>query len=173
MKNIKKKRKRKYNPNLIKARHSYTLIEIAKIYNIHPRTVQNWRKQGLKVIDDTTKPYLTYGEEVRIFLKGKRKKYTLKENEFFCPKCRAPRKSISDKMLILITGKKLGKNSKQVFIKGVCEICHKPLTLFSSDRKVQEMNKKGLFLSEHKTLLYGIEDSSLNTDMKRGKNNES
>lgn len=45
------KKKRTYNTNLIKVRHSYTTVEIAELYKIHRRTVQSWLKQGLQVID--------------------------------------------------------------------------------------------------------------------------
>jgi hypothetical protein len=164
--------KRKLNPKLVKARHSYTFAEIAEIFNLHKRTVQSWRKEGLKVIDDKTKPYLVIGEDVRLFLheKAKKRKQPLKAGEFFCPKCRSPRKSDPDKFRIEITDKKLGKNYRLVLIKGICEVCNTRLMLFSSDRKLEEMIKNGVLPTEHKTNIYGSGGSSLNTDIKEVEN---
>ncbi|MCX7661601.1 MAG: helix-turn-helix domain-containing protein [Candidatus Omnitrophica bacterium] len=162
------KKKRNHNPNIIKARRSYTFTEIAEILKIHPRTVQSWRKRGLKVIDEATKPYLVYGVELRQFLRAKRQRHPLKIGEFYCPKCKKPRRSRSDSLSVEITNKMLGKISKQAFIRGICEVCSQRLILFSSDRKVQKLKEAGLLLQEHKKILFGIEDNSYNTDIKRG-----
>jgi hypothetical protein len=161
------KKKRNHNPNLIKAMHSYTFADIAEALHIHSRTVQSWH---LEVIDKATKPYLVYGAELRRFLKVKRQKkmHPLKIGEFYCPKCRKPQISLPDKLRVEFTGKNLGKRYKQVFIRGICEICKRPLFLFSSDRKIQELEKNGVFLQEHKTAILGSEDSSYNADIKRG-----
>ncbi len=161
------KRKRKRNPNLIKAKHSYTLAEIAELYKIHPRTAQSWHRTGLNAIDETTRPYLFIGAEIRRFLKEKaqNRKHPLKEGEFFCVKCQEPRRSLNNKLTIEITNKRLGKTYRQAFIRGICEICKQPLRLFSSDRKVQELARAGLIIKEHRTLLIGNGDSSLNTDL--------
>lgn len=163
------KKKRNHNPNLIKIRHCYTFTEIAETLKIHPRTVQSWRKQGLKVIDEASKPYLVYGVELRQFLKVKRQKqrHPLRSGEFFCPKCKESRKSLSDKLKVEFTGRNLGKRYKQAIIQGVCETCNQPLTLFSSDRKVKELEEGGAFLQEHKKVLCDNEDSSYNTDKER------
>ena len=166
------KRKRKYNPNLVRARHSYTFSEIAEVYQIHPRTVQSWRKQGLKIIDEVSKPYLVIGEEIKGFLKekAKKRKHPLQIGEFFCPRCRLPRKSLPDKLSIEITDRKLGKTHRQAIIKGVCEVCSCRLFLFSSDREIQKLAKPNMIQTEHKTTIIGSGDSSVNADIKRGEN---
>jgi len=145
--------KRNHNPNLIKEKHSYTFAEISEVLNIHPRTVQSWRKQGLKVVDEARKPYLVYGEELRRFLKDKRQnqKHPLKTGEFFCTKCRSARKSRPENFTVEITSKILGKRSRQAFIRGICEVCGQPLTLFSSDRKVQELKMKVKISAKERT----------------------
>jgi hypothetical protein len=163
------KKKRNHNPNLIKARHSYTFTEITETLNIHPRTVQSWHKQGLKVIEEASKPYLVYGEELRQFLKTKRQKqsHPLKTGEFYCTKCKEPRKSLPNKLRVEFTGRNLGKRHKQALIRGICTTCNQPLLLFSSDRKVKELEGNGALLQEHKTVLYGNRESSINTDIER------
>lgn len=164
------KKKRNHNPNLVRTRHLYTLAEIAEIYNLHLRTVQGWLKQGLAVAGKDGNSYLVAGEEVKRFLKERRQKHKhpLKVGEFYCPKCQNPRKSLSNKLAVVITDKRLGKNSKQAFIKGICEICNTRLNLFSSDTKAQEWQEKALFLQEHKKVLSGSEGSFYNTDLTRG-----
>ena len=156
-----------YNPNLIKTKHVYSFTEISETLKIHTGTVQNWHKQGLKVIDETSKPYLAYGAEFIRFLNDKRQKQKnpLKTGEFFCPKCRKPRKSLPENYTIEITEKRLGKIAKQAFIRGICEVCNQPLLLFSSDRKVQELKPLNTILAEHNTNLLGSGDSSCNTGL--------
>lgn len=162
--------KKTRNPNLVKARHSYTFQEIAEVYKVHLRTVQNWRKKGLEILDETTKPYLVTGGEIKLFLKENKlkHKHPLKPGEFFCTKCKSARKSVPDNIFIEITNKRMGKMAKQVFIKGICEICNTSLFLFSSDRKLKELQEKGVFIKEHKTTINGNGDSSVNTDIIRG-----
>ncbi len=164
------KKTRKYNPNLIKARHSYSFAEIAEVYKIHAGTPQNWRKQGLKAINETSSRLLFLGLEIRRFLtdRAQKRKHPLKLGEFFCPKCRGPRKSVPECLSAEITNKPLGKITNQAFIRGKCEVCNTALLLFSSDRKVQESKEKGLILLEHRKTISGIEDSSLNTNITRG-----
>jgi len=163
------KKKRNRNPNLIKEKHSYSFAEISEALNIHPRTVQSLRKQCLKVIDEAKKPYLVYGEVLKQFLKAKQQsqKHPLKAGEFFCPKCRCARKSRPENLTFEITHKKLGKTSRQAFIRGICEACNQPLLLFSSDRKIEELKMRGMTSAERKTVLYGNGDSSCNTDIER------
>lgn len=147
------KKKRKYNPNLIKGKSTYSAKQLAERLKIHLRTIQGWRKQGLADCGKDGNSYLMLGEEIRRFLKEKKQKskYPLKTGEFFCPKCRNPRKSLADKISVIITNKKLGKTSKQAFIKGVCEICNTSLMLFSSDKKINELQNSGMLLTELKT----------------------
>ena len=173
MKNITRKKK-KYNTNLVKARHSYTLKETAELFNLHTGTVQRWRKEGLRVIDDGSKPFLVIGEEIKRFLKEKsrKRKHPLGPGEFFCTKCKTARKSQLDKLSVEISGKTLGKIHKQVIVKGICEVCNQRLFRFSSDRKVKERQKKEPLLLEHKRTIIGSEDSPLNAYITRGGNNE-
>lgn len=168
------KKKRKHNPNRVRLRRAYTFAEIAEVYGLHRRTVQTWRKQGLKVIDETSKPYLLIGAEVRRFLreKNRRRKHPLKPGEFFCPRCGIPRKSLQNRISVEITDKRLGRY-RQAIIRGVCEVCRCRLFRFSSDKKVQELKKTGLTIAEHETTLIGSGDSFVNADIGRGENGKS
>jgi len=140
------------------------------VYKLHPLTVQRWRKNGLKAIDEANKPLLFLGEEIRRFLKEmlQKRHYPLNPGEFFCTKCRAIRKSLPNQLSFEITEKGLGKTYKQAFVRGICLICGQPLLLFSSDRRIQELKKLGLLLVEHEKSLSGSGGSSLDTDILRG-----
>lgn len=168
------KKKRKYNPNKIKTGYSYKIQEIAGIYEIHPRTVQAWVNQGLKVIDESKRPYLIGGGEVRKFLqvKARNRKIKLNEGEFYCTKCHAARRSSGNLIRVEYTEKKLGKESIMVFIKGNCENCGTVLTKFSSDRKVREMLKTNIIFMEQGKGLIGNDCNALNTDIENGKKSE-
>ncbi|MBN1574828.1 MAG: hypothetical protein JW984_16650 [Deltaproteobacteria bacterium] len=168
------KKKRTYNPNLIKTRHSYNLSEITQIYGIDIRTAYSWRKRGLKAIDENNRPYLFWGEEIRRFLdeKSKTKKHTLKPGEFFCTKCHAPRRSLNNKISIENTDRSLGKKSKQVYLKGICNVCGQTLYLFYSDKKLEQLLASGLIVKEHDTYLYGSGYSSVNIQLEKVNINE-
>jgi len=164
------KKKRTYNTNLIKKRRSYSLAEIAELLDIHIRTVQEWRKQGLSVIDVGVRPFLVMGEDLRQFLKRKMKKrkHSLNKGEFYCTKCKCPRKSKPEALSAVITNKRLGKSHRQAFIKGICSVCNQVLTLFSSDKKVKQM-----ILLEPQIQINGNIHYPLNTDLTKDTNDES
>jgi hypothetical protein len=168
------KKKRTLNPRLIKARHSYSFSEIAEVYGIRTYSVQRWRKEGLRVLDEASRPFLVMGAEIRRFLeeRQRRRRHPLKPGEFFCPKCRCARRSVPGALLTEITEKRLGKRNRQAFIRGVCEVCGQRLLLFSSDKKVRELQHNGLCLSERQKQLEGSGDGSVRADTGRGEDGQ-
>ena len=165
-------KKRTFNPRLIKARRSYSLPEVAEVYGIHPRTVQHWRKEGLLVLDEASRPFLVMGAALQDFLRERQRnrKHPLKPGEFFCSTCRCARRSAPGALLTEITDKRLGKQHRQALIRGICEVCGRRLLRFSSDRQVQEFQQRGLLLSEREKQLGGSEDGSVRTDIAGGAN---
>lgn len=79
------KKKRTYNPNLIKETLSYSTQEIADLLNIHKRTVQEWHKEGLPRID-SRKPFLVLGSNLKEFIRSRqnKRKQKCRINEFYC-----------------------------------------------------------------------------------------
>lgn len=159
--------KRNYNPNKVKTKFSYSFSEIAALFAIHKQTVQEWRLQGLKIIDESVKPYLVYGEDLRIFLKQRaaKRKVKLNEGEFYCTKCRAARLSAGGEVRIEYTEKKLGKSTNMAYLKGNCDTCGTNITMFTSERKVKEMflNRKAIMVQGEG--LTGNEYPSLKTNI--------
>lgn len=168
------KKKRTYNPNRVKARRTYTFSEIAEIYSVHIGTIHAWRRRGLRVIDEATKPYLVMGSEIRRFIRSERKKrkHPCKIDEIFCTKCKCPRKSLDGKLIGIITDQRLSKKSKFGLIKGICEVCNQPLQRFSSDKQLREFEKQGIILSVLEMQLDGSKSSTLNVKID-GRGNES
>src|SRR5258706_13591363 len=130
------KRKRNYNARLFRSKRAYSLAEIAEILNTHIRTVQAWKKDGLKILDDGMKPFLAMGQDIQDFLleRARSRKKPLKPGEFFCTRCGEPRTSHPGKFSIEKTNRRLGTVHKQVLLRGVCRDCGERLLLLSSDR---------------------------------------
>lgn len=161
------KKKRTYNPNLVRARRSYSFLQIAKIYGISIFAVRAWKKKGLQVLDESERPFYAYGSEIRMFIKEqtRKRKHTLAPGEFYCTKCQKPRQSLPSKVKIELTNNKLGKTYKQVFIKGICNICGQSFRLFASNNNFEELKKKWLPFMEHKAVLNGNTPSPTNTNI--------
>jgi len=159
--------KHNFNPNKVKSRNSYTFTEIAEIYGVHKQTVQVWRKNGLKVIDENVRPFLIFGEDLRTFIKEKikKRKITLNKGEFYCTKCHAARRSADNLIRFEYTNKRLGKKSLMVNIKGNCENCGTVLTIFSSDRKIREMLSVGMMFTGQGKVLTGNVSCASNTNL--------
>ena len=134
------KKKRKYNLRLIRSRRTYTISELAKLLGVHTRTVQTWHKQGLKPINPDEGRYLFMGSSIRDFLgeRQKSRKFTLVEDEFYCPRCRKPMKSVHNKIKILISKKRIGKDDIQTTIKGICIKCGCKVNRFSTLNNIKK-----------------------------------
>ncbi len=85
-------RKRHHNHRLVKINRSYTVEEIAKLFNTHKNTVRRWVKEGLTTTDDKH-PMLILGHVLTAFLQARRikNKQSCKPGELYCVRCRAPR----------------------------------------------------------------------------------
>ena len=79
------------NPNRIKIHRSYTVIEVSETLGVHPKTVRNWIRVGLPVVDEK-RPLLIIGADLKIYLKQKRKTYMHKceLDEMYCLRCKQP-----------------------------------------------------------------------------------
>lgn len=129
--------RRNHNTRRIIGSRYYDFKDIAKLYGIHPRTVQRWHKIGLKVVDESSRPYLVLGNELRKFLGNQKDaiKLPLSEEGFYCLKCRDERNGAPGSVIIVKTGKRVGRDAQQIIRKGTCEICGAGLCRFSTDQK--------------------------------------
>jgi len=126
---------------LIKKRESYSFKQISELLCVHQRTVQAWKQEGLKTINDS-KPFLVMGYDLQEFLNQKQqnRKCTLQENEFYCMKCRKAVKSLNNEVCIEVSTKTIGKHGfKALTVKGYCEFCNSLVNKFSHEGKLEEI----------------------------------
>lgn len=130
------KKKKTYNPNRIKATLAYSVNEIAELYSLHKRTVQQWLKDGLPRIDNK-KPYLIMGADLKTFIKTKRSKarQKCKAHELFCCKCRKPQKSWENIVDIKVL------NERQLMIMGICPECNTKTNRASTVPKLKDIQE--------------------------------
>jgi hypothetical protein len=85
---------RRYNARRVKIHRSYTVEEVARLFEVHKNTVRAWLKSGLQQIDDR-RPTLLLGRQLASFLHARRehKRQRCRPEELYCFRCRAPRTS--------------------------------------------------------------------------------
>ncbi len=110
--------------------------EIAETLDVHIRTVQEWHKKGLAAIDEEIRPLLFMGNIIKDFLKNRRakRKCRLGDNECLCLRCH--KGVVPEKSTISVNEleKGIGKDTKQIMIKGICPNCGvKVSRLYSSN----------------------------------------
>ncbi len=127
---------------MVRLRKSYTTSEMAQLLNVHPRTVQTWHKHGMFPLDPNERPYLFLGSDVKSFLteRQKVKRFKLKENEFYCVRCKQPRLSLPDRFLVFQTQTKIGKNKIMVMIRGICIVCGCQLARFGTTDQIKNQS---------------------------------
>ncbi len=77
-----------------KSYRTYTLDEAATISGVSSRTIRNWARRGLCILD-AERPHLVRGDDITEYIKSRRKsrKAPTAEDELYCFRCRAPRKA--------------------------------------------------------------------------------
>lgn len=116
------KKKRTYNLSRIKQDYSYFVPEICALLGTHKNTVHQWLQKGLTKVDDT-KPYLIHGSALKEFLATQQssRKSSCKPDEFYCCRCRQPRRVWGGIVDVTI------RNSKVIRLSGLCEQCDCPV----------------------------------------------
>lgn len=114
--------KRTYNLRRIKRTWLYDVSEAAKTLGIHKNAVLRWMKEGLQVNRDK-RPYLIRGDALIRFLSARQKSRKRKcaPAEFYCFKCRVPRKAYLNIVDIEVV------SPGRFRMKGICEVCNTPL----------------------------------------------
>lgn len=110
--------KKRFNPNLAKLHRSYTISEVAGLYQVHKNTVSNWIKAGLPICD-TIRPTLILGNDLRCFMQERRAKQKRKcrIDEVFCLRCKSPVRPVDG----LVEYKQL--TPSRGCLSGLCPVC--------------------------------------------------
>lgn len=129
--------KKRLNPNLSKIHRSYTVEEVSELYGVHKRTVRNWIKSGLPIVDDI-RPLLILGTDLRLFIRKQRKrnKRMCKPSEIYCLRCRSPRKPNPEKVNYVQEVGGIGR----VF--ALCSECGSKVNKYFSWRQLNTIRKE-------------------------------
>ena len=130
------KRKR-YNTRLIKTTWPYTVQEIALLFHVHKNAVLRWIKEGLHA-DKIRNEYLIRGDGLLRFLSDRqqKKKHKCATNEFFCFKCRGPRRAYLDIADVVII------SPNRFRLKGLCAECGTPVNKAQGIRNLQKIQNR-------------------------------
>jgi len=109
---------RKLNRRSFSTHRAYTVSEIADRLNVHRQTVLRWIKAGDLQPVDETRPILVEGTTLKAYLATRQpKKQKCGADEWFCMKCRTPRKAAFGEAEI-ITANRVTCN-----VRALCEQC--------------------------------------------------
>ena len=122
------------NPNSIKIHRSYTVIEVSEALGVHPKTVRNWIRLGLPVVDEK-RPLLIRGVDLKIYLKMKRKTYMhrCEAHEMYCFKCKQPNNPSIESLQFI------AKPAGMAQMKGRCSECGCKANKYVSWRDVNQI----------------------------------
>lgn len=106
------------NPRLAKGGRCYDVVEIARLYGVHPHTVRSWRKAGLAPIDGG-RPVLFQGSVLNAFLTSRRVaiKRPCPPGRLYCFKCREPQPPVADSVEYRAAERGAG------MLKARCSVC--------------------------------------------------
>jgi DNA-binding XRE family transcriptional regulator len=118
----------------LRTRRSYLTRELAELLDVSPRTVEAWREAGLRPLDETTRPNLYLGRNVKEFLRVRltARKCPLAADEFYCTRCRTGRRSLAGEIVETATGKLFENGKEQILLLGECSECGQILVRFGS-----------------------------------------
>jgi len=105
----------RYDPRKISQHKSYTIKELSDLVGMSEKTCWRWIEQGMATVPGSNKPILVLGSEVKKFIRNRNSKTEIKlgRSEFFCFKCKLPRRA------------KRGSNSVSGNTKrGLCSVCN-------------------------------------------------
>lgn len=109
----------RFNPQLISRHLSYKTEEITALLGVNKKTIFRWIDEGLATVPGQKKPILIHGTDLKIFInqKNTKKKVKMKRHEFYCLKCKLPRRAKQGSITTSGDTKK-----------GACSVCSTKMT---------------------------------------------
>lgn len=156
--------KRHPNHRLVKIHRSYTVEEIAKLFELHKNTVRLWVKNGLATIDDK-RPMLILGHVLVAYLRARRfrNKQKCKPGELYCVRCRAPKPPAGDMVEYCPINEKLGN------LVAICPDCDAIMNRSVSMAKIEGIREKiDISFPEAVQLLIDRANPTVNSDLRQG-----
>lgn len=130
------RKRRTYNPRMIKRDFSYTIEEVAALFCLHQNSVRLWLKDGLQPID-AGRPTLIHGSNLIEFVRDRQaaRKHPCGPNDFYCCRCRQARRAWEN--LVDLENRPGGK----VLLKAICDVCFGGLNKIGSQSKLEEYRR--------------------------------
>ena len=125
---------KRLNPNHVKMHRSYTVIEASEVLDVHPKSVRNWIKAGLTVIDES-RPLLIHGSDLKVFLKLRRKAHLHQcgLSEMYCFNCKSPKQPNAEDLTFI------AKPAGMAQMTGRCSECGSKTNKYVSWRDVNQI----------------------------------
>lgn len=116
----------------IRDKRSYSPKELANALGVHIRTVQDWYRNGLPIIEGTCNPFLILGKDAKAYIRQKelQRRVTLGPDECYCLGCR--KAVVPMNQTTYSNHKTLGGNKESVVRTGACPLCHRNVFRLSS-----------------------------------------
>ena len=129
--------KQNYNYQLAKIHRSYSVEEVANLFDLNKQSVRIWIKGGLPTCDNQ-RPMLILGRDLRDFLKARRlkNKRPCPPGTIYCVRCREPKVPV-DKNVIY----KPITETKGSLI-GICPDCDNRIYQITSLTKLEQFREK-------------------------------
>lgn len=126
--------------SLIRSCRYYSTGELAELLRVTKGTIRQWQKEGLEALDPNCKPFLFRGRDAKQYLQARnqRRKRRLRDNEFFCFKCRKPRKSLPSTLSARPLGDPDLANGK-LHVQGKCTHCGTAVNRYMNETGYQRM----------------------------------
>lgn len=111
----------------IKSYHCYTKAEAAALVGVSTRTIGNWTRDGLQLLD-ASHPPLIRGDDLRNYITAQREDRKVKTGlcEFYCLRCRKGRPPAGEMADCKVEGNK-------AMLTALCDVCEtvmcKPISL--------------------------------------------
>lgn len=130
---------KRQNWQLVKKDQTYTISDLAELFDMSPSGIKYWVKMGLRPINPGKGKYYFSGEDAIEFVKEKNKRHKLSVDIFKCFSCKGRNKIKSDEVTIQYTDITLGNDDAlQVKVIGNCANCGGTVTKLWSDKKLEE-----------------------------------
>ena len=116
-------RRRRPNPRLAKALFTYSVADMAALYDCHRNTVRSWFRLGLEPIDEK-RPALVKGDVLNAFHASRRAagKRPCGPAEIYCAPCHKPQRPAGDLVEIEPLNAKVWK------VSGICPDCNRMMS---------------------------------------------
>lgn len=147
---------------VIKSHRNYTVEDVSLALKVSKGTVRRWIKGDLPAITDR-KPALLLGGDLVDFLKARaRPKSPCGPGEFYCFKCRAPRKPAQGMLEII------SKTMASANVRAICIECETLMHRRVSHRKIQAFGASlGVSFAQPSARLEDSADTSVNDHLQR------